>query len=96
MIRATLRDWWREEALDDLAVSERKRLALKLLAESYSEDKLAGVLLLGEHLLPEVNADDLPSFAAAFRSGHISDWNVCDWFSVKVLAARGAGRPPHG
>ena len=81
VIRATLRDWWREEALDDLAVSERKRLALKLLAESYSEDKLAGVLLLGEHLLPEVNADDLPSFAAAFRSGHISDWNVCDWFS---------------
>lgn len=87
MIRATLREWWREEALDDLAVSERKRLALKLLAESYSEDKLAGVLLLGEHLLPEVNADDLPSFAAAFSSGHISDWNVCDWFSVKVLAA---------
>jgi len=51
---------------------------LNLLAESYSEDKLAGVLLLREHILAELGVDDLPAFAAAFgwrkneRAGSLS------------------------
>ncbi len=87
VIRSTVRSWYAEEAIDDVPASDRKELALGLLAESYTEDKLAGVLLLREHILVELNVDDLPSFAAVFRAGHISDWSVCDWFSVKVLSA---------
>ena len=86
-IRSTLKLWYVEEGLDDAPASIRRQVALDLLAESYSEDKLAGVLLMREHILTEVTVDDLPSFAAAFRAGHIADWGICDWFSVKVLAA---------
>jgi 3-methyladenine DNA glycosylase AlkD len=28
---------------------------------------------------------DMPRFARLFDGGHIRDWNVCDWFCVKVL-----------
>jgi 3-methyladenine DNA glycosylase AlkD len=87
VIRSTLRSWYAEEGLDDLPASSRSRVALDLLAESYSEDKLAGVLLLREHIRAELGVADLPSFAAAFRAGHIADWGICDWFSVKVLSA---------
>ncbi len=27
----------------------------------------------------------VPRFARLFDEEHISDWNVCDWFCVKVL-----------
>jgi len=87
VIRSTLRSWYTEEGLDDPPASDRKQLALDLLGESYSEDKLAGVLLLREHVLAELGVDDLPAFAAAFGAGHIADWGVSDWFSVKVLSA---------
>jgi 3-methyladenine DNA glycosylase AlkD len=86
-IRSTLRLWYVEEGLDDAPASNRRQVALDLLAESYSEDKLAGVLLLREHLLAQLSVGDLPAFAAAFRAGHIADWGICDWFSIKVLSA---------
>jgi 3-methyladenine DNA glycosylase AlkD len=59
-----------------------------LLEQGYTEDKLAGVLFLREILLPAGALDwrtDLPRFARLFDEGHIRDWNVCDWFCVKVL-----------
>jgi 3-methyladenine DNA glycosylase AlkD len=87
VIRSTLRSWYTEEGLDDGPASDRKQLALDLLAENYSEDKLAGVLLLREHILADLTVYDIPSFAGAFHAGHIADWSVCDWFSVKVLSA---------
>ena len=95
VIRRAVRDWFRDEALDALPSEAQKQLGLDLLAQRFSEDKLAGVLLLREHLLPALGAPDLPSFAQAFRAGHIADWNICDWFSVKVLAALNErdGRP---
>ena len=87
VIRRALRDWASDEGLDRYSPSDQKELALGLLAQRFSEDKLAGILLLREHLLSALGARDLPSFAQAFRAGHIADWNICDWFSVKVLAA---------
>lgn len=87
VIRRAVRDWSRDEALDALSPRDQKQLALELIGQRYSEDKLAGVLLLREHLLPAIGTHDLPSFARSFRAGHISDWNLCDWFSVKILAA---------
>ncbi len=59
-----------------------------LIEEEHTEDKLAGVLLLQEILLLAGALDwrfDLPRFAGLFDRGYIRDWNVCDWFCVKVL-----------
>jgi 3-methyladenine DNA glycosylase AlkD len=87
VIRRAVTEWSSDEGLDGLSPGDQKKLAFELLGQRFSEDKLAGVLLLGEHLLPALGARDLPSVARAFGAGHISDWNLCDWFSVKVLAA---------
>jgi len=57
---------------------ETKRLSL-------SEDKLAGILILAEHLLVEVGVEDLPAFRALLSDRHLGDWSSCDWFCVKVL-----------
>lgn len=65
-----------------------KELAFDLLEAPMAEDKLAGVLLMAERLLPDGHLDcgtDLHRIAAAFDSGAIDDWNTCDWLCVKVL-----------
>ncbi len=88
-IRKAVHAWYREERLGDhLSVGQQKELALMLLEENYSEDKLAGILFLQEILLPAGALDwrsDLPRFACLFDEGYIRDWSTCDWFCVKVL-----------
>jgi 3-methyladenine DNA glycosylase AlkD len=88
-IRTAVHAWFREERLGEhLSVGQQKDLALMLLEEDYTEDKLAGVLFLQEILLPASALDwrsDLPRFARLFDEGHIRDWSICDWFCVKVL-----------
>jgi 3-methyladenine DNA glycosylase AlkD len=88
-VRSAVHAWFAEERLGDhLSVGRQKDLALMLLQEGYTEDKLAGVLFLQEILLQAGALDwrsDLPRFARLFDGGYIRDWNVCDWFCVKVL-----------
>ena len=88
-VRKAVHAWFKEERLGEhLSIGQQKDLALMLLEEDYTEDKLAGVLFLREILLPVGALDwpsDLPRFARLFDRGYICDWNVCDWFCVKVL-----------
>jgi 3-methyladenine DNA glycosylase AlkD len=88
-IRKAVHAWFKEERLGEhLSVGQQKDLALLLLEEEYSEDKLAGILFLQEILLPTGALDwrsDLPRFARLFDGGYICDWSICDWFCVKVL-----------
>ena len=88
-VRKAVHAWFEEERLGEhLSVGQQKDLALMLLEEACSEDKLAGVLFLQEILLPQGALEwrsDLPRFARLFDGGYIRDWNVCDWFCVKVL-----------
>jgi 3-methyladenine DNA glycosylase AlkD len=89
-VRKTMHAWFEEEWLGKhLSVGQQKDLALMLLEEDYSEDKLAGVLFLQQILLPQGALDwgsDLPRFARLFDQGYIRDWSMCDWFCVKVLS----------
>ena len=88
-VRKAVHAWFREERLGEhLSVGQQKDLALRLLQEDYTEDKLAGVLFLQEILLQAGALDwhsDLPRFARLFEEGFIRDWSICDWFCVKVL-----------
>jgi 3-methyladenine DNA glycosylase AlkD len=46
------------------------------------------VLLLGERLIPAGRMDceaALPAFGGLLADGHLADWNVVDWFCVRVL-----------
>jgi len=84
-VRAAVHGWWKDEGLGGLAASAQTKAALRLFEEMPTEDKLAGVLALSEILVPHLSKNNLPSFARLFARGHIADWNICDWFCVKVL-----------
>ena len=46
-VRAAVHAWFEEEQLGErLSVEQQKHLALMLLEQDYTEDKLAGVLFL--------------------------------------------------
>lgn len=79
-------------------VPELRRSAYRLIEGRFAEEKLAGILVLQELVLPADGFDpvrDLPDLAALFDGGHIADWNTCDWLCVRVLgpAARQEGEP---
>ncbi len=72
-VRTAVHAWFEEERLGErLSVGQQKDLALMLLEEGYTEDKLAGILFLQEILLPAGALDwhsDLPRFARLFDGG---------------------------
>lgn len=95
-LRTCVRNWWSEQRLADDPAVVGKRIALALLEQPRADTKLAGVIVLHEHLADHLHASDLPAFEALFATGALSDDNVVDWFAVKVLgtmlrAVRGRG-----
>lgn len=88
LIRSAVEQWYDEMIADELEPEEQIELALDLIREEYSEEKLAGILYLQVILIPAgvVSCPDkILDFAAVFGIGGIYDWNICDWFAVKVL-----------
>ncbi len=77
--------WYK--SIKSLPLAEQTAIAFALLHESHSEDKLAGIVLLQEQLIPQgaIAPVDLPRFAQVFQSGAIADWSTCDWFCMRVL-----------
>ncbi len=72
----------------DLDAAELRAASLTLLAGPVAEDKLAGILIMQELLLPadQLKASrDLPQIASVFDAGHVADWNTTDWLCVRVL-----------
>ena len=87
-VRAELHDWYRVHGLAEGSRQKQAGLALELIRQDHTEDKLAGMLFLREVLIPMDDpeyADLLPGFAGLFEEGHLADWNSVDWFCVKVL-----------
>jgi len=96
-IRTVLHQWHGERVAAVLGPEDQLDLALDLFEGAHSEEKLAGTLFLREILIPEGvlrPRRDVARFARLFDSGMIHDWNVCDWFCVKVLGPliEGEGR----
>ena len=87
-IRSSVHLWYQDTVAQNLDREGQLNLALALFQGEYSEEKLAGTLFLQEILLPAgaVQCErDLDRFAELFNNGYIYDWNICDWFCVKVL-----------
>ena len=88
-IRTIVHKWHREQISENFDLEQQTDLALVLFQGSYTEEKLAGILFLQEILLPldAVSCEsDLLRLENLFENGLIYDWNICDWFSIKVLA----------
>ncbi len=85
-VKAITKNWYKSIVAFSLA--DQRAIAFALLHEAHSEDKLAGIVLLQEQLIPQDAIDyrtDLPRFAAVFQAGAIADWSTCDWFCLRVL-----------
>lgn len=84
-IRSVVAEVWTTRPRELDGKHDGLELSLHLFSQRYAEDKLSAVLLLAEHLLHELTAEDVPMLAEPFRRRYIGDWNTCDWYCVKVL-----------
>ena len=84
-IRKVVHDVWAEKGLAQLSVADRIEVALTQFQGRYSEDKVAGVLMLGELILEDLETDDVIHLARPFENELIWEWSTCDWYCVKVL-----------
>ena len=85
-IREEIKKWHKQEQIIKLPLEDQLNLALSFFAENHAEDKLAGVLLLQDYLYDKFDWKILiPKFENLFKNNYIYDWNVCDWFCVRVL-----------
>jgi len=97
-ILKAVQEWYAQHDLGGLGVDEELDLALALIRQQMTEDKLAGMLYIQGHILPRnvVRWEAaLPAWEGVFADGSLAEKNVCDWFALKVLGplARGAGEP---
>jgi len=86
VIRELLSDWREKNQLEQLGKDQELEIALSFFEESYSEDKLTAILYLQDYLLHQFDGKTLfPYFEQLYHRELIFDWNVCDWFCVRVL-----------
>ena len=83
--KATVHKWWADHGLSAHPAAVGKRIALALIEQRSTADKLAGILVLHDQLGDQLRAADLASFERLFDCGHLEDGAVCDAFGVQVL-----------
>jgi 3-methyladenine DNA glycosylase AlkD len=92
-VRRAVRAVWRAQALGERDTDAVLRLAADWIAATPTEDKLAGVLLLAEHLAPDLERRHVDALADPLVRGHLADWNVVDWYATKAVHAFLTSRP---
>ena len=84
-IRAAVNTVVRDHHLLQYPDDDLLALAVSWTAQGDSEDKLAAILLIAEHLRTRLLTEHIDQLAQPFIDAHITDWNVCDWYAVKAL-----------
>jgi hypothetical protein len=84
-VKTCVRAWWTDHGLDAIPAGVGKRVAVALIEQPMTEEKLAGILVLQDLLGAHLRSTDLAAFARLFHAGHLAEWNVVDWFTMKVL-----------
>lgn len=86
--RELLAIWRKENGIHQWSFQQQLYLALAFFSEPIAEDKLAGILFLQNHLHDKLPWEMLLArFEEIYTDELIFDWNVCDWFCVRVLGA---------
>ncbi len=84
-IRNLQKEWYKQY-LQNLSYEEQVDIALELFREELAEDKLAAILLLQNYLFDKLSLRYMiKQYEIVFQERLIYDWNICDWFCVKVL-----------
>ena len=92
-VRRAVRSAWSDHELSERSTDDVLGLALEWLAQPMTEDKLAGVLLVAEHLAPRLEDHHARALAAPLAAGHLADWNAVDWYATKAVHAFLRARP---
>jgi len=83
--RSITHDLWVEYDLEARTVPDLVKLAQVCMACEYTEDKLVGILLLAEHVMPRLELRHATRLARPLADGSLADWNSVDWYCVKCL-----------
>jgi 3-methyladenine DNA glycosylase AlkD len=86
-IRTSVRRVVAAHGLGAWSVDDLLTLAQRWFAGPASEDQLAAVLLLAEHVHDRLRLAHVEALAAPLAAGHVRDWNVTDWYATKALHA---------
>jgi 3-methyladenine DNA glycosylase AlkD len=92
-VRTAVRQIVRDHELGERPIEQLLELAHGWFARESSEDKLAAVLLVAEHLGRRLTLEHVDALAHPLAAGDVSDWNVCDWYATKALHGFLTARP---
>ena len=95
-VRAAVIGSWSAHDLGSWSIEDLLALAHRWFAGPTSEDQLAAVLLVAEHIHGRLRAHHVDALAAPLAAGHVRDWNVTDWYATKALHAFLTGRNDEG
>ncbi len=86
-LRKVVADWYNENSVSSFSGERQREMAYELVRKKYFEDKLAGTVLLQDHVMPrgELRLEHLHEVECLYTDGSINDWSTCDWFCVRVL-----------
>lgn len=84
--RELLAEWRKSNGIDKWSLEEQLELALAFFNEPIAEDKLAGILFIQNFLYNKLPWETLLGrYEEIYEKKLIFDWNICDWFCVRVL-----------
>lgn len=86
-IRKVLLEVYKEYKLNNINSNDKLFLSMSLFKEKISEYKLFAILLLQKFMQDGLNKEILiEHISDIFDKKYITDWNVCDWLCIKILA----------
>jgi len=84
--RELLAEWRKTNGIDTWSLEDQLELALAFFKEPIAEDKLTGILFLQNFLYNKLPWEMLlEKYEEIYKRELIFDWNICDWFCVRVL-----------
>jgi len=84
--RELLAEWRKVNKIDQWPLENQLELALEFFKEPIAEDKLAGILFIQNFLYDKLPWEVLlEKYEDIYKRELIFDWNICDWFCVRVL-----------
>lgn len=92
-VRRAVTAVWADQGLAGRGTDAVLGLAAEWMEAATTEDKLAGVLLIAEHLAPRLADRHATALADPLARGALADWNVVDWYATKAVHAYLTVRP---
>ncbi|MBT3273225.1 MAG: DNA alkylation repair protein [Spirochaetales bacterium] len=84
--RELLEEWRKTNKINTWPLEDQLELALAFIKEPIAEDKLAGILFFQNYLYNKIPWEVLlEKYEEIYKRELIFDWNICDWFCVRVL-----------